>query len=150
MADTEMLGDGPWLNPCFPLWKFPAFPLMTSSPLECPFSPLHPPHALLCPPARSLAATPRASPQGPALPPALVTGIAMAELVPASLSPLQPPLHAAAEPLQGRPSRAGSIAAEIKSHSPALKFSLRCKSSGISKLTQAGTRSCTPLGEGIS
>lgn len=57
----------------------------------------HPLHTFPCPPTGSIsshAARPtRTAP--------LVMGIAMAEPVPVSLSPLQPPLHAAAEPGQG-------------------------------------------------
>lgn len=103
VADTKMSGEDPRLHPCFLLQNFPALSLTRSFPPECSFQ-LPSSSAHLPVPTHSLHHSPRCSANapGPALLPAPVMGIAMAELVPVSLSSLQPPLHAAAEPGQRR------------------------------------------------
>lgn len=141
-ADTEMSGEGPWLHPCFPLGKFSSpFPrdkFPTRVPFQLPAPSAHPPV-----PTRSLYRSPchPASTHGPTLPPALVMGIAMAELVPVSLPRYSHPCTLQQSSCRGDRAELAGIAAEIKSSCPAPKFSLRCKSSKISKLGQAGARS---------
>lgn len=101
MADTKMSGEDPQLHPCFRLQKFPALSLTRSFPPERPFQ-LPSSSAHLPVPTHRLHRSPycSANMQGPVL--LLVMGIATAELVPMSLSPLRPPLHAAAQPGHGR------------------------------------------------
>lgn len=103
VADTKMSGEDPQLHPCFPLQKFPALSLTRSFPPECPFQ-LPSSSAHLPVPTHSLHHSPHrsANVHGPALLPVPVMGITTAEPVAVSLSPLQPPLHAAAEPGHGR------------------------------------------------
>lgn len=55
-ADTERWGEGPWLQPYFPLQNFPALSLATSFPPECPSSSPHPLHTFALSPTHSITA----------------------------------------------------------------------------------------------
>lgn len=125
VADTKMSGEAPQLHPCFPLQKFPALSLMRSFPPECPLQ-LPWSSAHLAVPSQPLHRSPRCSAvlQGSG------DGDGIAELVPVSLSPLQPPLHAAAE-RAAEGGRAAAIAADSGSPEQLRSFASGAKAPGL-------------------